>query len=386
MKLGTCLGAAIVVLFGGVYSAQAQVYVNDNFDGYADQAAFEAVWTPLGCAAGAAACGTFTPQSVQLNQDTSVSAPNSVYQGDITEVGTNSNAQRNRYTFATAAAEANDTPQLVPGQKLTFSFDFYDNAPALSPYRQYAQVMDGTVGTGTNQLIAMGLNNNQTAANSGGNFYMARIVGYNPTAVPDPQGGPAESVGGSGAFFKLNDYGTSPLRSEGWHNLKVEISTSTTASTAGYDYNFYVDGALAETVSGVGSTLTFGTKRRYDNVVVGSGLTAVQDGFGYYDNFFLELTEPTFDNADFNEDGTIDAADYVTWQKHFGAFGGDLHQQGDANEDGVVDDLDYDEWAATFGDTPGAGAGGGGGAVPEPTTVAMLMLGLAALVGRRRGR
>ena len=51
------------------------------------------------------------------------------------------------------------------------------------------------------------MNNNQTIANSGGNFYMARILGYTVPTTADPDGGPAESVGGAGAFFKLNDTG-----------------------------------------------------------------------------------------------------------------------------------------------------------------------------------
>src|SRR4051794_41701466 len=93
----------------------------------------------------------------------------------------------------------------------------------------------------------MGLNNNQTGANSGGQFYMARILGYTVPTTADPDGGPNESVGGAGAFFKLNDFGVG-LRSTGWHNLKAILSTD---DGVGTDFQFFVDGVLAERVNDI---------------------------------------------------------------------------------------------------------------------------------------
>src|SRR5687767_2630199 len=176
-------------------TASAQIIVDDNFDGYADQAAFEAVWVPI---------GTNSPSSGTLSTSLASSAPNA-----ISIAGTTASGQyRNRLSFS-------DTPIIAPGMSLSFSFDFYDSTPAESPQRNFSNLQDSTSPAGTGQLIAMGLNNNQTAANSGGNFYMARILGYDPTTGADPDGGPAQSVAGSGAFFKLNDFGIG-LRSLGW--------------------------------------------------------------------------------------------------------------------------------------------------------------------------
>ena len=78
--------------------------------------------------------------------------------------------------------------------------------------------------------------------------------------------------------------------------------------------------------------------------------------------------------GDFNNDHSVDAADYVVWQKSPSTFGG---SQG------------YDLWRSNFGNSSGSGSGSGlgnDGVVPEPSTIALLMLGFAALVGRRRGR
>jgi hypothetical protein len=70
-------------------------------------------------------------------------------------------------------------------------------------------------------------------------------------------------------------------------------------------------------------------------------------------------------DGDYNEDGTVDAADYVVWRKNPGDFGGPGG---------------YDTWRENFGET----SAGSGGAVPEPATIGMLLVGVAALAFRRR--
>jgi pectate lyase len=80
--------------------------------------------------------------------------------------------------------------------------------------------------------------------------------------------------------------------------------------------------------------------------------------------------------GDYNDDGTVDAADYTVWRDRL-ASGMPL-----VNETaslGVVDAADYDAWKANFGATGGSGsAGQTNSAVPEP---ASWILGLLTLVG-----
>lgn len=242
---GSLFAAALAGLAFSFGASAATINVCvDNFDGYANQAAFEGVWTPI---------GTVAPTSAELSSARYVSASNSVR---LPGTGTNSQ-YRNRRTFTDTTAPTGGTQQLL------WSFDFYDSASGSNPYRNYCNLQDTTAPTGTNQLIAMGLNNNQLSSGSGGNYYMARILGYTPTAV-DPDGGSNETgTLSSGMYFKLNDFGVG-LRSTGWHNLKVLI----TASGSAQSYAFYVDGQLAEKVSGIGTVL-----RGYDNIAIGSGVS-----------------------------------------------------------------------------------------------------------------
>jgi hypothetical protein len=185
--------------------------------------------------------------------------------------GTTTNSQsRNKRTIA-------ETGVVTATESIVWSFDFYDGAPTGNPQKNYCVLQDGA-GTSTNQLVSMGLYNNQLNSKSGGQYYMARIVGYT-VAATDPDGGSNEDYTGSSIYFKLNDFGVGK-RSVGWHNLKVIISTDGGAST---DYAFYVDNALAEKVSNVGSTL-----RSYDAIQLGSG-NANAGTEAFVDNMKLQI-------------------------------------------------------------------------------------------------
>jgi hypothetical protein len=254
------LAPVVVVLSAFIQPAAANVVLNDDFDHYLDQSDFESTWIPI---------VSGPPASGNLSSIQSTSAPYSVHNG-----GTTVNGQaRNRRTFGA-------TDPVTIGTQLIWSFDFYDADGQAQPQRNYANLQSSATPTLTNDLIAMGTNNNQFGTSSGGQYYMARILGYDPGTGPDPDGGPTESFGGSGAFFKLNDFGVGK-RSTGWHNLKVILTTDDGLST---DYAFYVDNALAERVSNIGTAASI---RQYNNIVLGSGLSNANTEV-YFDNMRLE--------------------------------------------------------------------------------------------------
>jgi hypothetical protein len=77
--------------------------------------------------------------------------------------------------------------------------------------------------------------------------------------------------------------------------------------------------------------------------------------------------------GDYNENGRVDAADYVLWRKNPAAFGGTP--------------AGYNTWRANFGSTAGAGAALGEAAgVPEPGSALLLILAAVTALQLRGGR
>jgi hypothetical protein len=91
---------------------------------------------------------------------------------------------------------------------------------------------------------------------------------------------------------------------------------------------------------------------------------------GSNDYILNSLIDPAFEapegDADYNEDGFIDAADHVLLKK----LG-----------------LDYALWKEQFGQSSPGASGGGSGGVPEPGTMMLTLLGVASVsMLKRRSR
>ena len=144
------------------------------------------------------------------------------------------------------------------------------------------------------------------------------------------------------------------------------------------------------------------------------GATERGGDFGLGTVFSIEIAEPGL-AGDYNNNGTVDAADYVLWRKtggsqddyetwraHFGETAGNV-TPGDFNNDGSVDAADYvvwrkaggtqddyNTWRANFGRTAGSGSGSAGDspsqtAVPEPVTLWLALAGVAIWMRLRVG-
>ena len=113
---------------------------------------------------------------------------------------------------------------------------------------------------------------------------------------------------------------------------------------------------------GRGSIVMFGFP--FETITTAANRTAVIDRV--FDFFGVAALSPT--NADFNGDGTVDAADFVVWRKNNGmsVAPGTL---GDADFNGQVNDDDYQIWRVQFGTSPGAASGAGTNEATPPIDV-----------------
>jgi len=113
----------------------------------------------------------------------------------------------------------------------------------------------------------------------------------------------------------------------------------------------------------------------------------VTEAFGNADigvdniRFRQAFASPPAVTGDYNQDGSVNAADYVVWRNQLGAdvvkyFGAD------GNGDGIVNHGDYAVWKSSYGDSGGSAFQAEG--VPEPSAVVLLgMMGCLLLVRAR---
>jgi hypothetical protein len=90
--------------------------------------------------------------------------------------------------------------------------------------------------------------------------------------------------------------------------------------------------------------------------------------------------------GDYNDDGTVDAADFVVWRANVGAA---TIPNRHPNAIGSVGQSDYELWRNHFGRTGGSGAGANGpshAAAPEPSAWALAMICAFAVRLRRRAQ
>lgn len=398
------------------------VIVNENFDSYADDAAFLAVWgatTGLGTAAalpadtssGVLVPGLFGSGPAGLqgkgvdHLGASASTPGMVnqYGGVIDQTS----AQNPDFTINPSATE-----NVVLKADIYFSNS--GNERMTVGLRSITALPDGADAdtfpdANTANILEMGQWNAL------------------PTSVPPVPGAPTTVTGFA---YRLINFGTvtSPINVQpnwqyftlapeldratdtdtvtnlsdigaGWHTYEAVISpTSITLSLDLFrdgKTNLTRDGAgvieIGVGADGVDASITYeiATLAAGFNALRfggASGLASGGTGEVVFDNIYLALEdsiiEPPADDADFDNDGDVDGRDFLIWQRGYDTPDA-LNQDGDADFDTDVDGDDLAIWQGQYGE-PVPPLTAGVAAVPEPSTGILLLAACSSLLVCKR--
>jgi hypothetical protein len=155
------------------------------------------------------------------------------------------------------------------------------------------------------------------------------------------------------------------------------------------DYTFGAESVSFKRTDPKGDTpyvITFGMGTQQPVIVeAGTTLSLTANpvvGNGFILAMITANVVPTVVEGDYNENGVVDAADYVLWREDVTPLENEVTgvTTGDTTEE------DYNAWRARFGNpTPGAGGELSVQTVPEPAGVVLMLLGLIAVASRRAG-
>jgi hypothetical protein len=154
-------------------------------------------------------------------------------------------------------------------------------------------------------------------------------------------------------------------RTNEWH---AAYWNGTAASCV--DLNKYLGG-----VSNFNNSQAFGIAD--DGTIVGEAW------FGTFSNpHYPVMWKPVTESGvpgDYNNDGTVDAGDYIVWRKYNGT-NYLLMNEVAGTTPGSVSPEDFTAWNARFGNTAGAGQSLASTSVPEPATASLLLCAICAYV------
>jgi hypothetical protein len=113
------------------------------------------------------------------------------------------------------------------------------------------------------------------------------------------------------------------------------------------------------------------------------GISLMDTGFVWA---FIRFDDPLsivdIQPGDFDGDGDVDGADFISWQTNYPKYAGASPADGDADGDGDVDGGDFAIWQNNYPLTPGSGTP----PVPEPQAALLALAGVIAMSQIRRQR
>jgi glucose/arabinose dehydrogenase len=124
--------------------------------------------------------------------------------------------------------------------------------------------------------------------------------------------------------------------------------------------------------------VAFGTDDDGELYAIGARDTSRSIVYKFVDAFYVP-------EGDYNEDQTVDDADYSVWRAAYGKAPQRIGYGADGNADNLVDAADYVVWRKHFGEST-AEPGSGNKSAPEPSTMISVVIGFLACMWSRQMR
>ena len=167
-----------------------------------------------------------------------------------------------------------------------------------------------------------------------------------------------------------------------WHRYQLRLDYSTKT------YSYFLDGAQLGTEGFVDESNVAGGLNGFSDADItavaaaGDAASMALTGTAYFDNFLV--VEGVFIPmlaGDYNDDGSVDAADYVVWRRNLGT----MNSLPNDPNGGTIDERQFATWKTNFGQISANGSDGSiPRPVPEPSTALLILLGAATPLARRR--
>ncbi|BBO33607.1 dockerin type I domain-containing protein [Lacipirellula parvula] len=249
---------------------------------------------------------------------------------------------------------------IEPGADLGFQY----NVPGQGTFNGIIEY----TGRLNNVVLTIDPSTGKAAIQNESPYFSATIDGYTVTSTS------GKFLTANGTWNSLQDQGVT-----GWDQAdNANANRLTEFKTSG-----------TTTLNGGGTVLNLGTP-----VSLASGALSLSDfafqyklSTGEVKNGVVKFgTIPTFNPGagDYNNDGKVDGADFLAWQRGFGSSV-TPGSGADGSGNGVVDAADLTIWKSSFGSATAAGEVATA-AVPEPATLSTLLIALGCLGGRSSRR
>jgi hypothetical protein len=163
--------------------------------------------------------------------------------------------------------------------------------------------------------------------------------------------------------------------------------TSTTPGEYGFQVSNYAINPASQNLLMIDSSgdvtlvFNFGASLGYEGGVATYGIQAEEDALWPAINSFVSFRAVSLP-GDYNNDKTVDAADYTVWRDNLDAPAGTLSNDVDG---GVIGQPQYNTWKASYGGANGTGSLSNT-VVPEPTSGLLIVIAVASVTVETAGR